>query len=193
MTGAVAVRRPGWGIPVGMRTKPIGSIIGAIAGLVFVLVNAGTVPASLVWRVVAIAGFVAIIWFVVLRGPEIDQLSPDREALRTYAMAVTAMVVAIPVGASIISNRLDRPNAVLVWVVFVVGAHFLPFAHAFQLPIFYWLSASLILVSLIGALPTLASNSVSAAGWTGVIAGFVLMLFAAVGPRLSRRATMPRR
>lgn len=96
------------------------------------------------------------------------------------------MVVAIPTGASIIGNILDKPNAALVWVVFVVGAHFLPFARAFQLPIFRWLSASLILVSVIGAVPTLASNSATAAGWTGVAAGFVLLFFSAAGPRLTR-------
>jgi len=28
-----------------MRNRPIGSVIGALAGLAFVLINAGTVPA----------------------------------------------------------------------------------------------------------------------------------------------------
>jgi len=172
-----------------MRTRPIGSGIGAIAGLVFVLINAGAVPASLIWRIVAAVVFAAIIWFIVLRGPEVSQVSPSRAALRTYGIAVAAMVVAIPVGAVIISNVLDRPNAVLVWVVFVVGAHFLPFAHAFGLPIFRWLSASMVLASVIGAIPALASNSATAAGWTGVVAGFVLLFFSAAGPRLARATT----
>lgn len=96
------------------------------------------------------------------------------------------MVVAIPVGASIIGNILDEPNAVLVWVVFVVGAHLVPFGRAFQLPIFRWLSASLLRVSVIGAVPTLASDSATAAGRTGVVAGFVLLFFSAAGPRLTR-------
>ncbi len=169
-----------------MRTRPIGSAVGAIAGLVFVLINAGTVPAPLFWRLVAAVAFVAIIWFVVVRGPDVVQTPPDRSALRTYGFSVMAMVVAIPLGARILSQTLDRPDAVLVWVVFVVGVHFLPFAHAFHLPIFRWLAASMIVVSAIGAVGVLISDSAVAAGWTGVAAGFVLMFFSAVGPRLSR-------
>ena len=168
-----------------MRTKPVGSIVGAIGGLVFVLVNAGAAPAALVWRIAGVVAFAAIMWFVVLRGPGIDQAPPSRAAIRTYGLSVLALVVAIPIGARIITVVLDKPDAVLVWVVLVVGVHFLPFASAFDLPIFRWLSASLILVSLVGAVPTLASNSATAAGCTGVVAGFVLLFFAAVGPKVA--------
>lgn len=175
-----------------MTSRPVGSAVGAVAGLVFVLVNAGTVAAPLTWRIMAVVGCAAIIWFVVLRGPEISPSPPSRAALRVYGIAVTAMLVAIPVGASLITNVLDRPNAVLVWVVFVVGAHFLPFAHAFGLPIFRWLSATLVLTAVIGAIPALACNSATAAGWTGVAAGFVLLFFSAFGPRLSQRFAHPR-
>ena len=172
-----------------MRTRPVGSIIGAVAGLAFVLLNAGAVPDSLIWRIAAVAAFVAIIWFVVLRGQVIAPAPPNRAALRTYGFSVLAMVVAFPVGARAISDVLDRPNAVLVWVVFVVGVHFLPFAQAFHLPVFRWLSASLVMISIIGAVPALASNSGTAAGWTGIGAGFLLMFFSAIGPRLSRQTT----
>lgn len=170
-----------------MRTRPIGSIIGAIGGVVFVLVNAGAVPASLVWRITAAVAFAAIGWFVVLRGPEIGQAPPSHPAMRTYWTSVAALVVAIPVGAAVISNVLNKPNAVLVWVVFVVGVHFLPFSRAFGLPVFGWLSVSLILVAAGSAVPALAYNSAVAAGWSGVVAGFVLPFFAGVGPRLTRR------
>lgn len=169
----------------GCPPDPSGSIIGAIAGLVFVLVNAGGVPTSLIWRISAVIEFVAIAWFVVLRGPEVDQASPSCTALRTYVMCVAAMVVAIPAGATIISNVFDKPNAVLVWVVFLVGAQFLPFARAFQLPVFRWLSLALVVVSAIGAIPALTSDSATAASWTGVVAGFVLLTVFAVGPRLT--------
>ncbi|CAN5543390.1 hypothetical protein BH23ACT6_BH23ACT6_24780 [soil metagenome] len=110
-------------------------------------------------------------------------------ALRTYGIAVAAMVVALPIGTSIISNVLEKPHAVLIWVGFVVGAHFLPFARAFRLPVFSWLAVSLMGVSIIGAIPALAFNSATAAGATAVAAGFVLLLFSAVGPRLSQRTT----
>ncbi len=171
-----------------MRTRPVGSAVGALAGLVFALVNAGQLPGALAVRLAAVVAFAAIIWFVVVRGPGVEQEPPSRAALRTYGVSVTAMVVAIPVGAAVLTNVLDRPNAVPVWVVFLVGAHFWPFAHAFDLPVFGWLSAALVLVALVGAVPTIASDSATASGWTGVVAGFVLLAFAAAGPRLTREA-----
>jgi len=170
-----------------VRNLPLGSVIGAVAGLVFVLVNAGAVPGAVVWRIAGAVAFAAVVWFVV-RGPQLTPAPPSREALRTYGLSVVAMLVALPVGAGIISNVLDDPDAVLVWVVFVVGAHFLPFARAFHLPVFLWLSLSLVIVSLVGAVPALALGSETAAGWTAVAAGFVLLGFSAIGPRLSQPA-----
>ncbi len=152
-------------------------------------VNAGVVPFSSVWRILAALAFAAIMWFVVLRGPEVHQEPPSRRALRIYGFSVVAMLIAIPLGASVLINVLDRPNAVLVWVIFVVGAHFWPFARAFELPVFGWLSASLVLVAVIGAIATVPSDSQVAAGWTGVVAGLVLLVFSAVGPALSRTPT----
>lgn len=171
-----------------MRTRPLGSLVGAVAGLAFVLLNAGAVPATRVWQVLAVVAALVIAWFVVLRGPRVTQAAPDRAAVRTYGFAVTAMLVAIPVGASLLTNVLDRPHAVVVWVVLVVGAHFLPFARAFALPVFRILALSLLTVAVVGAVPTLASDSATAAGWTGVAAGFVLQAFSAVGPSLGRRS-----
>ncbi len=91
-----------------------------------------------------------------------------------------------------ITDVLDTPDAVPVWVVFVVGAHFLPFARAFRLPVFLWLSLSLVVISVVGAVLALVFDSGTAAGWTAVAAGFVLMGFSAVGPRLNQPArTLP--
>lgn len=169
-----------------MRTRPLGSAIGAVAGLVFVLANSGGVPASPILRTTAVAWFLAIGWFVVLRGPEVEEAPPSPTAVRTYAVSVAAMVGAIPVGAAVITNVVDKPNAVPVWVVLAIGAHFWPFAHAFQLALFRWLSASLILIATVGAIPALISDSATPAAVTGTMAGFVLLTFSAVGPQLAR-------
>ena len=170
-----------------MRALPLGSVVGAVAGLVFVLVNAAAVPGALVWRIAGSVAFAAVVWFVA-RGPQLTPAPPSREALRTYGVSVVAMLVALPVGGAVITNILDKPDAVLVWVVFVVGAHFLPFARAFHLPVFLWLSLSLVVVSVVGAVPALAFDSETAAGWTAVAAGFILLGFSAVGPRLNHPA-----
>jgi hypothetical protein len=163
----------------------MGSVFGAVGGLVFVLVNAGALPGALVWRLAAVVAFLAIGWFVVVRGPQVDAEPPSRAALRIYLISVAAMVVGIVAGAYIIRAVLHRPDAVLVWVVFVVGLHFLPFAQAFRLPVFRWLSVSLVAVALVGFVGLAVSGEV-AASWTGVAAGVLLLLFSAFGPRLSR-------
>ncbi|MFI6099222.1 hypothetical protein ACIA8G_27025 [Lentzea sp. NPDC051213] len=49
---------------------------------------------------------------------------------RTYGLAVLLMVVAIFAGSRLLTV-LDLPQAVPAWVLFVVGAHFAPFAKLF--------------------------------------------------------------
>ena len=166
-----------------MRGPRLGSLIGAIAGLVFVLVNAGAfdTPVDVVLRVLGVAVFAVVAWYGVLRraagrpGPE-----PSRGALRTYLICVAGEVVAIPLGAQLLVRVLDRPQLTPVWVVLVVGVHFLPFARAFRVPLFRALGWSLVALALLGgALAlTLTPLAVPAAA---VAAGFVLLAFAALG------------
>ncbi len=50
-----------------MRTRPFGALVGSIGGLVFVLVNAGALPGSMLGRGAAVVAFVAIGWFACAR------------------------------------------------------------------------------------------------------------------------------
>jgi len=167
--------------------KPIGSAIGAVAGLAFIWFNAGVVPATLFLRIAAAIWFIAVMWFVVIRGPRILQAPPSRSALRTYGISVTAMLLAIPLGAQVITNISNAPEAVLIWVTFVVGVHFIPFASAFSLPVFYWLAGGMIAIAAGGAVFALVADSVLAAGWAAVAAGFVLLFFSTIGPRIGQK------
>lgn len=169
------------------RTRPIGSIIGAVAGLLFVLLNAAAMPLPVVWRVAAVIAFTAIGWWLLRPGSAVPQPPPDRSALRTYGLSVTAMVVSIPVGATLLTNVFDRPDAVVVWVVFVVGVHFVPFARAFEMALFYWLALTLVLVAVVGGIVTVATGDSHAPGVSGVVAGIVLLAFSATGPRILRQ------
>lgn len=170
-----------------MQSRPLGSIVGVVAGLAFVLINAGAVPWSSVWRIAAVFAATAIVWFVVVKGPAVAHEPARREAIRTYGFAVTGMVVAIVLGASIITNVIEAPDTVPIWVVFCVGAHFWPFASAFALPVFRVLAAALMLVALIGAVVVPFTPDNVTAGWTAVVAGFTLLAFSDIGPRLARR------
>lgn len=161
----------------------IGSMIGAIGGVAFVLVNAGALdrPISAVVRVAGSVVFAAVVWYSVIRtrnrpaGPR-----PSSRALRVYWGCVAFEVVAIPLGAQVLIRVFHQPELVLVWVVFVVGVHFLPFARAFGAPLFAVLGVVLIAVATIGGLVT-ATASPLGSPWTGVVAGFVLLAFAGLG------------
>ena len=174
-----------------MQGPRLGSLISAIAGLIFVLVNAGAFggPLDVVLRVLGVVVFAAVIWFAVLRraagrpGPE-----PSPGALRTYLICVGGEVVAIPLGAQLLIRVLDRPQLTPVWVVLVVGVHFLPFARAFRVPLFRTLGWTLVGLALLGGVLALTLTPLAVPG-AAVAAGFVLLAFAALGA--TRPGTVP--
>lgn len=161
--------------------EKLGGTIGSIGGLVFVLVNAGGLPGvlPLVVRIAGVAAFAAAMW-VVMRRPTPAGDPPTRQSLRTYWIAVAAEVVAILLGANIINRVFERPELTVCWVVLVVGVHFLPFAKAFDAPVFTPLAWSLIGLAVAGGALALATTATAAAA-TAVIAGFVLLGFSSLG------------
>ncbi|MEV4416022.1 hypothetical protein [Catellatospora sp. NPDC049609] len=167
-----------------MRGERIGAIIGSIGGLVFILINAGQLaaPLSTVVRVAGALGFAAVVWFAVIRpgAPAAPAGPPTGRAIRIYWAAVAAMVVAIPAGAALLNNVLDRPALTPLWVVFVVGAHFLPFAGAFEAPVFARLAWTMMGLAAAGAVLGVLVTA-SAVAWAGVLAGAALLAFSAAG------------
>lgn len=158
-----------------MRPHPvvIGTLVGATFGLVFVLVNAGPLPAATVWRTLGVLAFAAVVVLLLrLRVPRPPE--PARGAARVYAVSVAAEVVAIPLGARALA-ALDRSDLVLPWVVLVVGVHFWPFARAFHAPVFRWLALALVVTALAGGAAVVADVP-DAGPASGVAAGFVLVL-----------------
>lgn len=169
--------------------RPLGSLIGAVSGLVFVLVNAGGTSWATGLRVAAALSFVAVGWFSVVRvwTPVDPGPPPGPAAVRTYWRCVLAEVVALPLGSTLINRVLHRPELTLPWVVAVVGAHFLPFARAFRARIFAVLGAALLATAVVGGVVSLRVGAVASA-WTGVLAGFELLVSAAWAGRGYRRS-----
>lgn len=168
-----------------MRTA-LGSLIGCVGGLSFVLVNAGGLPAGWPWpvRVVGLLAFLAVLWSAVVRVWDVrDTTPPDPRALRTYGISVAAMLVAFPLGSLALRQVLGRPELMLPWVVLVVGAHFLPMAWAFRAGVLRVLGLVLMATAVLGAVLVLVLGP----GWpvsaTGVAAGFVVLAASAVGAR----------
>lgn len=161
----------------------LGSLISAVGGLVFVLVNAGGLPdpLGLAVALTGVAVFVAAVWYSVERtrswprGP-----APLPRSMRVYWACVAAEVVAIPVGALVLREVVRRPVLTPVWVVFVVGVHFLPFASAFGVPLFGALGVSMMVVAVVGAVAAWNVGAVGAAA-AGVAAGALLLAFAVIG------------
>lgn len=152
----------------------LGSLVGAAFGLVFVLVNAGGIAGSALWQVAAVVAFAAVV--AAAARSRVSAPPPAPTALRTYGACVLAEVVAIPVGARVLT-ALDQPDLVLCWVVLVVGVHFGPFARAFDAPVFLPLAIALVLLALGGGALVLAGVD-DAQLATGVVAGFVLLAVA---------------
>lgn len=165
----------------------LGSLIGVIAGATFIFVNAGQTTAAAPVRLAGLILFIGALQWGVLRAPESVAPEPSPSARRTYLLCVAAEIVAIPLGAAIINQVFERPELTVLWVVAVVGMHFLPFANAFGEPVFRVLGATLVLLAAIGAVVSVASGSDSAPAWFAVGAGFVLLAASVAGPRMSRR------
>jgi hypothetical protein len=155
----------------------LGSLVGAVAGLVFVLVNAGGLPGGTVLRAAGVIVFAVVVAAIVRS--RVESPAPERSALRTYWTCVAAEVVAILVGAQVLT-RLDQPDLVLCWVVLVVGVHFVPFARAFRAPVFLPLGLALVALGVLGGVAVLADVD-DAQLWAAVLAGLTLLGFAGWG------------
>ncbi|CAN5603174.1 hypothetical protein BH11ACT8_BH11ACT8_11930 [soil metagenome] len=164
-----------------MSSTTIARTIGATFGLVFVLVNAGTVdtPWSWVLRALGVVAFAGVMWRAWSHADVAVQPRPS--ALRVYWASVALEVVALIAGTRLLAAHGHGEYGV-AWVAFVVGFHFLPFAWAFRVPSFLGLGLVLMALGVLGAVLGLAGAGDGAiAVAAGVGSGFVLVAWAA-GP-----------
>jgi hypothetical protein len=158
--------------------RKLGSLIGAIGGLVFVLANSGELAAGTALKVVAGTLFVATL-VAIARGSASPPPPPTADAIRIYWLCVVAEVLAIPAGAALLRG-LDHEELMPILVVLVIGVHFVPFARAFGAPMFVWLGLLLIVTSVAGGAASLAGWE-DAAPWTAVTGGLMLLGFSLGG------------
>lgn len=177
-------------IPSPERTAPastgmapgqrLGSLIGGIFGLIYVEVNAGSLPgpwgtALRIAAGVAVAGLAALL--ALARGPR----APVRQGVGggfggSYWLVVAAEVAAIPAGAALLNGPAGLPRAVVAWVSVVVGVHFLVLARIWRLPLFRLLGAGVALCGAAGlAAATAGAAPAVIAGIGGVLPGVLLL------------------
>ncbi len=176
-----------------MSPEKLGSVIGAAFGLVFVVVNTGslpTAPAALL-RGLAVVAFVAVLIAALRRsGPGGTRAPAGGGFGRGYWLVVAAEVVAIWGGLALLNGPLATPQAAVPWIASVVGAHFVALAVVWRNPLFHWLGAALLACGVAGLV--LAARDADRAAIElvgGVLPGVILLAVGLWGS--TRRVTTP--
>src|SRR5699024_6796869 len=155
-------------------------------GLAFVLINAPSLPHQ--WPAWARTGAIAVaaalaVWVLLRPAPPAPR--PGRPARVVYWRGGGIEAAAIFVGARWLM-WLDAKELGVIWVIAVVGVHFIPLARAFQRPPCRVLGVLLIALPGVGAGLT-ARWGGTGSGLAGVTAGAVLLVFAAAFGRARPR------
>jgi hypothetical protein len=181
--GAPVAESAGVGTLAVMSPRKLGSLIGAIFGLIFVLANTGAFPSGVGMTLRAIAGLAfAVVLVAALRRPGAPATEPlDSRTLggafgRGYWLVVAAEVVAIVGGLAVLNGPLDAPQAAVAWIATVVGAHFFALGVVWAQPFFHWLGGALLLCGLIGlVLAAAGASEAPIDAVAGVLPGALLL------------------
>jgi len=172
-----------------MTGSKLGLIIGATFGLVYVLVNAGAfgMAVAVVLQVLAVAVLVGLLVVLFRPGAGAGEVQTDPVRFsRGYWIILLAEVLAVFGGNLVINLVLELPAAVLPWVTFVVGVHFLGLARVWSAPSLTVVGGALAVCGLVGfAIAAIGGPAAAVAAVAGVLPGFVLLggsWFAAVRP-----------
>jgi hypothetical protein len=167
-----------------MTPQKLGSLIGAVFGLVFVVVNTAAAPTGVAraLRLFAVLAFVLVL-LAQRRPPRpIAVARPERGAGLGYWLVVAAEVIALAVGIRLLNGPLDAPDGAVAWVALVVGLHFLALGIVWKEDLFHWLGASMALCGAVGLALAFAGSSKAAVDTVGgVLPGALLLAFALWG------------
>jgi hypothetical protein len=170
-----------------LMRQELDSLISAIGGVLFAEISSVWLPPLQAWpvRIVAVVGFIAVLWYAVFhKRPPMPSSHPrSARAIRTYVLCVALEIVAIPLGALLFVEVLRQPAVILPWVVIVAGLHFLPFGNAFGTPLSDRLGGVLFGLGILGGALVLRWSPLFSP-WTGVAAGVVLLCFAVAAARV---------
>lgn len=165
-----------------MPGQRMGSLIAAAFGLIYVLINAGPLPSTwtLTLRVLAAIAFATVFLALFRRGlASRDSGEQERRVFgRGYWLVVATELVALFVGARVLSGPLDAPEAGVAWVSLVVGVHFFALAVVFRQRFFNGLGAVITTCGVVGlVLAATPAAEPAIALISGVLPGAVLLGF----------------
>lgn len=166
-----------------------GGLIGVIGGGAFLFGGIAGLPAehqgTLRGGAIALIGFTLVV--VLLRRRVLPAAqAPARGALRVYGIAVVTMLALLPV-TRLVALALDAPTAQIALVAAVVGGHFLPFARAFQAPVFWWIGGAMAVLGLAGAAFAALGDPVAGPAGAAAAGAAMLVIVAAQGLLASPR------
>jgi hypothetical protein len=157
--------------------RQLGSLIGAIFGLVYLLVNASALPPSTVTpvRVLAAIAFVFVLGAIGRRRGRSERTA--RAGFGPgYWLVVAGEVIALVAGLVVINRAFHAPQASVAWVSLVVGVHFLAFAAVFRERLFSWLGAAIGVCGLVGlGLAAAGAGRSLMAILSGIVPGVLLL------------------
>ena len=176
---------------IGHLRHPVvsGGLIGVIGGGAFLFGGIAGLPAEHqgTLRGVAISLISFTLVVVLLRRRVLPAVqAPARGALRVYGIAVVAMLALFPV-TRLVALALDAPTAQIALVAAVVGGHFLPFARAFQAPVFWWIGGAMAVLGLAGAALAALGDPVAGPAGAAEAGAAMLVIVAAQGLLASPR------
>lgn len=157
--------------------QQLGSLASAMFGLIYVVVNAGPLPAGagVALRVLGVVAFLGIA-VASYRRRHLGAPVPSRGVGRGFGLVVAAEVVALLGGLGVLSGPLDSPQAGVAWVSFVVGVHFFALAVVLRETFFHWLGASITVCGAAGlALAVADVAGAPVAAISGVLPGGLLL------------------
>ncbi|MFF7992290.1 hypothetical protein ACFZDG_21150 [Kitasatospora xanthocidica] len=164
-----------------MTNDQVSRLIGGSFGLAFVQMNAGTLPtaAAAPLRVLAILAFLRI---VLTRRRAAETVAGDARPARGpgfgkgYWYVVAAEVLGLGVGLYVIANVLDKPDASVAWIAFVVGVHFFGLAVVWKRAALHVLAASMAVCGVAGLVLAVCDVSKPViAVVSGIVPGVLLL------------------
>jgi hypothetical protein len=160
-----------------VSAQRLGSIVGAVFGLVYVLVNAGPLPRAVgvPLQGLGLAAF-AVVLLAVARADDHGGRPPNAGSQGAYWLVVAAVIAALAAGLAALNGPLDAPQAGVAWVSFVVGVHFVALGAVFREPFFHRLGGAIGVCGLVGlAFAAAAAGAETIAVVSGIVPGALLL------------------
>ncbi len=167
--------------PVSATRARMLRLIGGVFGLVYVVVNAGSLPSTVAaaLRVLAIAAFAGLV--IATRRAVVEPKSDQSQGMafsRPFWVVAAFESATIVGGWAVVSLALHAPHAVVAWVSVVVGVHFFALARVWRQSFYVWLGGAITACGVAGLVATMAGASDAAIAVVGGIVPGALLLAA---------------